>query len=289
MSSLALLSGESCGVALAEGAQAASAPAGQAEKGEMNKELRILFVGNSYTSVNNLPKLLTALLAEDGRKVTTGEYLAGGMSFRQHWSQNLGDDAAVSKDPNAASKPKTRKGQLDKLLAEKDSWDFAVLQGQSLETLTPAWETAKYAGLLVEKIRQADPKTQPVFYQTWARQHQPENQAIISKAYMDLARQHKALIAPAGEAWKAAFAARPTLVLHVADKSHPTPAGTYLTGCVYYAVITGKSPVGLPARIEFTKGKPAFDLSAEDAKFFQEIAWKTVQRVKAELAETGAK
>lgn len=281
--SLACMAGRA---ATGETAQAASAPAGGAEKLDMKKELRILYIGNSYTSVNNLPKLLSALLAEDGRKVAIGEYLAGGMSFRAHWNQNLDAEDGPARDANAVRKTKSRKGQLDKLLAEKDSWDFAVFQGQSMETLSTTMETAKYAGMLVEKVRQANSKTVPVFYQTWARQHLPDNQAEISKVYMDLARQNKALIAPVGEAWKAAFAARQGLVLHSSDKSHPNPMGTYLAGCVFYATITGKSPVGLPGKIESmkdAKDKLVFDLSADDAKFLQEIAWATVQRVKTEM------
>jgi hypothetical protein len=117
------------------------------------------------------------------------------------------------------------------------------------------------------------------FYMTWARQHIPDQQAEITKTYAGAAR---ALLVPAGEAWKAAFAARPEIVLHDKDKSHPNPKGTYLTACVFYGAMTGESPVGLPAKIEAAGGgkKPVCDVPEEEAKLLQETAWKTVQQTR---------
>ena len=63
----------------------------------------------------------------------------------------------------------------------------------------------------------------------------------------------------------------------------------------FYSVLTGESPVGLPARIESKKaerrtkeegntkgqgGKLLCDVPAEEARFLQEVAWKTAQRFK---------
>jgi hypothetical protein len=252
------------------------------------KPLRILFVGNSYTQVNSLDRLVKALLESQGQKVEIGGYLAGGRSLMAHWNENLGTvPQGSAKDEKAAAAAKAsaaRKGQFDQLLNEQGPWDYVVLQGQSRDTLDgEKWEFRKYAGLFVEKIRKANPQTKVLFYLTWARQHLPEEQATITKTYLEVARQHDALAAPVGEAWKDAFAARPGLVLHMADQSHPNAMGSYLAGCVFYATITGRSPVGLPgkvAAIQGKDGKPVYDLSDADAKFLQETAWKTVQRVK---------
>lgn len=276
-------------------AMAASALGGEA-KAPDKKPLRILFVGNSYTQVNGLQRLIPALLESQGQKVEIGEFMAGGRSLKSQWTDNLGTDPAPAdekapKDEKAAKAAKAaadRKGKFDKLLGAKEPWDFVVLQGQSRDPLDgEKWEFHKYAGLFVEKIRKAQPDAKIIFYLTWARQHLPEEQSTITKAYLEVARQHNTLVAPVGETWKDAFAARKDLVLHASDKSHPNPLGTYLAGCVFYATITGKTPVGLPAKIEGLKSATGltFDLKPEDAKFFQEIAWKTVERVKAEGAK----
>lgn len=251
------------------------------------KPLRILFVGNSYTQANSLDRLVKALLASQGQTVEIGGYLAGGRTLMAHWNENLGtipqDSAKDEKAAAAAKASAARKGQFDKLL-EHGPWDYVVLQGQSRDTLDgEKWEFRKYAGLFVEKIRKANPQTKVLFYLTWARQHLSDEQATITKTYLEVARQHDALVAPVGEAWKDALAARPGLVLHKDDKSHPNPMGSYLAGCVFYATITGRSPVDLPgkvAAIPGKEGKPVYDLTDADAKFLQEIAWKTVRRVK---------
>ena len=279
--------------ALALGVAMVVAARGGEAKTPNKKPLRILFVGNSYTQVNGLQRLIPALIESQGRKVEIGEFLAGGRSLKSQWTDNLGTEPAPAdekapKDEKAAKAAAGRKGQFDKLLNEKGPWDFVVLQGQSRDPLDgEKWEFHKYAGLFVEKIRKAQPDAKIIFYLTWARQHLPEEQATITKAYLEVARQHNTLVAPVGEAWKDAFAAKKDLVLHASDKSHPNPMGTYLAGCVFYATITGKTPVGLPAKIEGLKSAAGltFDLKPEDAKFFQEIAWKTVERVKAEAAK----
>jgi hypothetical protein len=264
-------------LALSVSSLAAAEPA--TPKAEGGKPVRILFVGNSYTMFHDLPSHIAAFLESKGRKAEIGRYLVGGASLRDHWHHNEGTESPKPAVPPAPA----RKGGLDRLLKEQGAWDYVVLQGQSQEALAgQPCELDAYAAKLVAKIREAQPDAKPVFYMTWARQHIPEQQAEITKTYAAAAKVNKALLVPAGEAWKEAFAAREGLVLHEKDKSHPNPTGTYLTACVFYAVLTGESPVGLPAKIEAAGGgkKPVCDLPEEEAKFLQETALKTTKRFK---------
>ena len=69
---------------------------------------------------------------------------------------------------------------------------------------------------------------------------------------------------------------RPDLNLYDPDQSHPSPTGTYLSACVFFGVLTGKSPVGLPDRL-ITMDKDGETLylnilPPQDAKFCQEVA-----------------
>ena len=116
------------------------------------------------------------------------------------------------------------------------------------------------------EIKKQGAKT--ILYMTWALQNKPQDQAAISKAYVDLSAELKSQIAPVGNAWEAALKANDKLVLHTGDKKHPTATGTYLAACVFYATIYGKSPEGLPGSI----GK----LTDEEARPLQVIAWKAV-------------
>jgi hypothetical protein len=65
----------------------------------------------------------------------------------------------------------------------------------------------------------------------------------------------------------AALKQRPGLVLHAADKRHPSVAGTYLAAATVYAALFRKSPEGLKYA----------GLDADTARFLQTAAWQTVQ------------
>src|SRR5438105_1158267 len=45
---------------------------------------RVLFIGNSYTFVNNLPDVFADLAASAGRRVDTGLVAAGGWTLARH-------------------------------------------------------------------------------------------------------------------------------------------------------------------------------------------------------------
>jgi len=76
------------------------------------------------------------------------------------------------------------------------------------------------------------------------------------------------LVIPAGLAFARAIKERPDLNLYVKDKRHPTLAGTVLASATIYASLFGRSPIGLTYEA---------DISAEQIKFLQSIAWTTVQ------------
>jgi hypothetical protein len=73
------------------------------------KPLQVLFIGNSYTFVNDLPGLLSGLAkAARGRGIETGQWTPGGCTFQQH----------------------VRNGKAVEMI-RKRKWDFVVLQEQS--------------------------------------------------------------------------------------------------------------------------------------------------------------
>ena len=60
------------------------------------------------------------------------------------------------------------------------------------------------------------------------------------------------------------------------DQIHPNDLGIYLVALTHYAVIYGKSPVGLPHELLKADGSPAVAPSAELARRMQEIVWEVV-------------
>ncbi len=184
--------------------------------------IEVLFIGNSYTHGNNLPKMIAFLARAAGERPLKFETsLHGGFMLQKHW------------DGGTA---------VEKIRA--NHWDVVVLQEQSQLPVRKPEVMHRYARKLHGEIDKRGAKT--VFFLTWARQHVPKMQDGLNRAYLDVAEELQADVAPAGMAWRAALAADPKLVLHAGDKSHPNKAGTYLTACVFFAAIYDKSPEGLP-------------------------------------------
>jgi hypothetical protein len=88
------------------------------------------------------------------------------------------------------------------------------------------------------------------------------------EAYTVAGNDNKALVIPAGIAFARAIARQPELNLYLADKRHPSLAGTYLAACVIFAALTGRSPVGN----SYLAG-----IDPPTGTFLQNVAWETVQ------------
>ncbi len=205
---------------------------------------QVLFIGNSYTYQNDLPGMLAALGKAGGHPFVVDKSVAGGFTLEQHWRQE-----------KALAKIQSRK------------WDYVVLQEQSQLPFVDPDRMHKFARLLDAEIEKQGAQT--VFFLTWARQNSPDKQEAINQGYQTIAKDLDAQVSPVGIAWQQALAADDELALYKSDKSHPTKAGTYLAACVFYATLTGESPVSLPGRIG--------GLSDEAAKLLQETAWVVVQ------------
>ena len=191
---------------------------------------RVLFIGNSYTFVNDLPATFARLAASGGHTVETGMIAPGG-AF-------LTDEAA---DANVAA---TITGT---------TWAAVVLQEQSERPANAAeWNVFINAVNRLSAMA-VDDGARAMLLETWAhRDGWPElgmdyaaMQRAIDEGYAQAAAQTGARVIPAGQAWQRALAATLPVNLWQDDGSHPAPAGTYLAACVVYASIFGESPMGL--------------------------------------------
>lgn len=199
-----------------------------------------LFIGNSLTMYNSLPKVVAQLARAGGQGdlLCAGE-LVGGATLEKHW-----------KDGKALAK------------LQSQPWTWVVLQEQSTGTLDKPESFATHARLFIDAIK-AQHAT-PVLYLTWARLGEMETQERITAAYRGLAAETGALVVPAGLAFKAYREAHGDGSLFI-DNRHPKPPGTYLAACCFYSTLFGKDPAGLT-------GEPA-KLSAADAAELQRLAW----------------
>jgi hypothetical protein len=207
---------------------ASSAPASQPA------DVRILLIGNSYTAFNGgLYRLLPEMARQQGRGVECVGSVSGGKSLEWHWNE----------------------GKALELIDQR-GWDYVVLQDYSTQPLQKRDLMFEFARRFDERIRKSGAKT--AFYLTWARQHQPENQQIITDAYMALAEN-------------------PDLKLHRSDRSHPTAEGTYLNVCCLYATLFNGDPRGLPPMEIKEEGQPSRTLDPATTALLQRIAWETTR------------
>ena len=212
------------------------------------KPVRVLFVGNSYTSANNLVNMFVGLTAsaKPPVRIQAGQFTKGGYTFGRH-----------------------AKDEACRKIISSGKWDVVVLQEQSqMPFIRPKLMHADARKLHAE-VQKAGARS--VFFMTWAREHQPENAEKIAKAYSQIAAELGAVAVPVGRAWQKALAENPKLKLHAADKSHPNVHGTYLAACVFYATFTGRDPRGLAG------GAPK-SITAADRRFLQGTAWETVRK-----------
>jgi hypothetical protein len=218
---------------------------------------RVLFIGNSYTAYNGgLPKVLKQMADHAGKPIEIEMSVSGGKSLEWHWNEGQARPAI-----------------------ERGGWDYVVLQDFSTQAINKPQLLAEYARKFDELITKRGAKT--VFYLTWARQHQPENQAVITKAYTDAATELMATVAPVGVAWQRVLRDKPDTVLHFDDRSHPNPAGTYLTACVFYVTLLKDPPPTFVPPISNQRTGDRDQLPAEQAAYLRQVAIETASAAPA--------
>lgn len=218
-------------------------------------QTRVLFLGNSYTAVNDLPGVFDSLSTNGGENVSTSSVTPGGFTFLQHMTNPASQSAL---------------GQ---------AWDFVVLQEQSQRpSFSPsqvATEVYPYAQQLDSIAALSDSCTKTIFYMTWGRKNGDAMncpvyppvctyagmQQRLRDSYLQMANDNGAIVAPAGVAWQRSIIQDPSLNLYNPDESHPNFSGTYLTACVMYATVFKKDPALLtwngglaPAQAAFLRG-----------------------------------
>ncbi len=211
---------------------------------------QVLFIGNSYTYVNDLPAVLVKLASSGGHRLETGMAAEGGWSLSDHLKAS---------------------SSLQQITSKK--WNYVVLQEQSQ---LPANQYARDQQMipsvanLTAQITATGAK--PVLFVTWGhRDGWPDNgmpeyegmQLAINYAYLTAGKKYGTIISPVGYAWLALQRRQPKVDLWQADGSHPNIQGTYLAACVFYATLFQQSPLGLSYKA---------GLNTEEATLLQQTA-----------------
>ena len=200
---------------------------------------RVLFVGNSYTYVNDLPQMVANMAASVGDQLVHTSSTPGGCTFQQHCiNQSM-------------------------TLIRQGGWDAVVLQEQSQLPSFPQEqvevEVFPFAAQLVDSIYSSSPCAEPIFYMTWGRRDGDQDNApyfpvlgsyegmdsMLCQRYMQMAADNDASLCPVGRVWRKLRAEHPDINLYADDGSHPSLAGTYAAACAFYAVLFHHDPADL--------------------------------------------
>lgn len=178
--------------------------------------LRMLFIGNSHTAVNDLPVMVQRLLESDGsgRKVE---------AFRV-FKAFLNDGAA---DPRLVKTVKDPK------------WDYVVLQAAQVSSSHQyVYDNTPGVGLAKLALKN---KARVLWFVEWPRRGWDESDYQYG-IYRGLQRQApRSELVPVCYAWDelAKLPQASQFTLWQSDGNHATPAGTFLAANVFYYFIAG--------------------------------------------------
>jgi hypothetical protein len=198
---------------------------------------RVLFLGNSYTNVNNLPQLTADIANSTADTLLFDSNTPGGYTLQGH-------------STNTTSLEKIKLG----------NWDFVVLQEQSQRPALPISQVEvdvfPFAHFLDSVNNAYNPCSKTMFYKTWGRKNGDSYycptwppvctyagmDSLLHMRYMMMAANNNAVVSPVGSVWKYIRQHYPAIELYQSDESHPSAEGSFAAACCFYTAIFRKDP-----------------------------------------------
>lgn len=236
-------------------------------------QTNVLFIGNSYTDVNNLPQMTADVAASMGSTMTWSSNTPGGCTFSMHCTNQ------------------------SMTLIQQGGWDFVVLQEQSQNPSFPQSqveaEVFPFAARLVDSVYAASPCAEPMFYMTWGRKNGDAYNAqffpvlgtyegmdsMLYMRYMQMAADNDASVCPVGRVWRYLRKNYPDIELYHSDGSHPSTAGTYAAACSFYVMFFGGDPAHItyvPAALDPHVAETIRD-AVRQVVYLQREHWRRTQ------------
>lgn len=195
------------------------------------QNLKILFIGNSATEVNNMPRMVERLAKSAGYTCTVDSIAWGGAEL------------ATYADP-ATEAGKAAYAKLDA------GYDVVFLQDHTNCIIQSKRKACKDACKTLDKvIREKGGKTYlyvrpPVKYDNFGCD--TKKQATeYTKLFDEIGQELGAPRAHTSKAFVYAIENNPDINLYSSDNAHPSEKGSYLVACVNFAVLYNRTPVGL--------------------------------------------
>jgi hypothetical protein len=207
----------------------------------------VLFIGNSYTYVNDLPGIVQALADSAG-----GEHLA----------------VETVAEPDYALVDHLAEGTALREIA-KGGWAFVVLQ-QGPSSIEVNRDTLRLAVKTFARLIAAA-GGKPALFSAWPTADRRIDFARAIESYKLAAGDVGGVFLPVASAWLAAWERDSTLALYAADGLHASPIGSYLSALVIYGRLMDHAAAGLPRSLRLRSGNTIV-VDAATARILQQAA-----------------
>jgi len=191
----------------------------------INKPLadyELLFIGNSHSSKNALPDLVTILIEKGLPNSSANAALAPGGQFLQ---ERLNDGVT-----------------MESLTSR--SWSHVILQAQKYSSTGLYWYSTESAEEWVRRVKARE--ATPIMFPEWPRRGNFEEGVRVHELHLEIDAHEPTCVAPIGLAWDEVISIYPQLELHAPDGNHSNLTGALLSAFVFYQVITKQSAADLP-------------------------------------------
>jgi hypothetical protein len=186
--------------------------------------LKVLFVGNSHTMVNDVPELLARLAKQSGIQVDKRMIAEGDKTLEYHAGTEVVKESILHGD-----------------------YDWIVLQHWAHPfNETYALSMGNGAKQLFEMIGKT--KSKAVFYRPWPRKSTaPDEYPLMSATYARLVKQYNAGLANVGDVFEKYRVLYPSETMYANDGEHASPLTSNIAAYVILRTITEKRPVCISA------------------------------------------
>lgn len=224
-------------------------------------QTKVLFLGNSFTYMYDVPALFAGLASSAGISVFVDENTQAGMA--------VANESITGHAFDAVSQAK---------IVSQD-WDYVVVQdnqGNYVNTVGSIPSACGNANVtLYNQIKANNPCTRIVYLAEWG----PEGGVYTGDNTINcINRIHgnmlylndnigNEIVSPIGKSWITSFSSLPSVDLYYSDNVHPSLEGCYLTAATVFTTIFKYNPTSLT----YTGG-----VSASTANTMRSIAYSTV-------------
>lgn len=175
----------------------------QQHKGKISKtsEISILFIGNSLTYYNDLPKLITEEAKSKDIKVNTTTIAYPNYALVDHWKD----------------------GKVQKLI-KSDMFDYVIVQ-QGPSSQKEGRQMLIEYGEKYNKLCK-NYNTQLCFFMVWPSMQYYRTFGGVIANYREAAKVNDAILLPVGKVWKAHFDKTNNFDFYESDGFHPSLKGS---------------------------------------------------------------